>query len=473
MTGQQSQTTTYQLARRLSPLHVWALSLGCIIGWGSFIMPGTTFLPSAGPLGTALAMAIAAVAMIIIAFNYSFMIERYPRAGGEYAYVEGTFGKTHAFICSWLLGLCYLALVAQNATALALVGRNLLGSFFQVGFHYSVAGYEIYFGELALAIGALILFALLSIRGVQLSGILQTILVLCIVGGVCVVALFAFLGFGGATMAPTPAFNPSVNPVSGMLRVLAIAPFAFVGFDTIPQAAEEYHFSPSKARMLIVVSIVFGALIYVTLTVLAASVVPSSSGSWPAYIASVSSLEGIESLPTFHAAYAILGQGGVWALGIAVLGAILSGIIGFYLATSRLLFAMGREGLLPQWFAAVHPRYKTPKNALLFILFVSIVAPFFGRTVLGWLVDMSSLGAAVAYGYTSLAALKTARAQHNRVITITGIVGTVLSVLFIVLLLVPLPSVASSLGPQAYSALILWVVLGFVFYRMTRLRKGI
>ena len=58
-----------QLEKKLSPVNVWSLALGCIIGWGAFVMPGNTFLGKAGPLGTAIAMAIAAVIMCIIANN--------------------------------------------------------------------------------------------------------------------------------------------------------------------------------------------------------------------------------------------------------------------------------------------------------------------------------------------------------------------------------------------------------------------
>ena len=140
-----------QLEKKLSPVNVWSLALGCIIGWGAFVMPGNTFLGKAGPLGTAIAMAIAAVIMCIIANNYHFMINKYPVAGGEFTYTNMAFGERHAFICSWFLGLSYLAIVPLNATALALIGRNLMNNVFQVGFHYSVAGYDIYFGEIILA----------------------------------------------------------------------------------------------------------------------------------------------------------------------------------------------------------------------------------------------------------------------------------------------------------------------------------
>ena len=227
-----------KLERKLSKLNVWALAFGCVIGWGAFVMPGNTFLGRAGPLGTAIAMAIAAVVLIIIALNYDYMINRHPVAGGEFTYTQKAFGRNHGFVCSWFLGLSYLAIVPLNATALALIGRNLLGGIFKVGFHYEVAGYSVYFGEMLLAFAALILFAFLSVRGVRFAGVFQTVLAFALVAGVLVVAVAA-LASGKATWQNlTPAFYPGKSKLGGVLAVVAVAPWAFVGFDTVPQSAK-------------------------------------------------------------------------------------------------------------------------------------------------------------------------------------------------------------------------------------------
>ena len=144
------------LQRKLSPLNVWALALGSIIGWGAFVMPANTFLPNAGPLGTAIAMAAGALIMVVIALNYSYMINRYPVAGGEFTFTNASFGPTCGFMCAWFLGLSYLAVVPMNATALALIGRNLFPRLTQWGYLYSVEGYSIYAGEILLALFALV-----------------------------------------------------------------------------------------------------------------------------------------------------------------------------------------------------------------------------------------------------------------------------------------------------------------------------
>ena len=85
---------------RQSALGVWALAFGCCIGWGCFIMPGTTFLPLGGPLGTLIAMVVGAVVMLVIAFNYHYMINRYPDNGGTFTFTKKVFGYDHAFLCA-------------------------------------------------------------------------------------------------------------------------------------------------------------------------------------------------------------------------------------------------------------------------------------------------------------------------------------------------------------------------------------
>lgn len=459
------------LQKQLTPVNVWSLALGCIIGWGAFVMPGNTFLGKAGPLGTAIAMGIAAIVMIIIAFNYNYMILRYPVAGGEFTYTKKTFGQNHAFICSWFLGLSYLAIVPLNGTALALISRNLLNNVLQFGFHYNVAGYDIFLGEVLIAILALVLFAVLSIRGVKFVGVFQTGLVFALVGGVLIVSVAALFSGKVSFSNLSPGFYPSgESTIGGILAVVAVAPWAFVGFDTIPQAAEEFNFTARKTKVIMVISILFGAAVYVVLNTITAITIPDGYNTWVEYIDAMQNLTGLMALPTFNAAYILLGNFGLVFLGCAVLSAILSGIIGFYMATSRLLYSMSKEGVLPVWFGKLHPVYKTPVNAIVFIMCIALIAPFFGRTALGWIVDMSSLGAAIGYGYTSAAAFKIAKTEHDTSIMITGLIGLVMGFAFCVLLIFPIPMFNCSLGKESYVCLGVWITLGLIFY-LTRHKK--
>ena len=76
------------LKRQLSPTHVWAIAFGCVIGWGSFINPGKKFLPNSGVAGTAIAMLLGALVMVVIAMSYAYMVPKYPKAGGEFTFTK-------------------------------------------------------------------------------------------------------------------------------------------------------------------------------------------------------------------------------------------------------------------------------------------------------------------------------------------------------------------------------------------------
>ena len=108
--------------------------------------------PVAGPLGTALAMLIGAAIMILIGVNYHYMMQRYPDAGGAFTYTKKELGYDHGFLSAWFLALSYLSVLWANVTALAGLSRYFLRGALQFGFHYTVAGYDVYFGEVLLAL---------------------------------------------------------------------------------------------------------------------------------------------------------------------------------------------------------------------------------------------------------------------------------------------------------------------------------
>lgn len=126
-------------------------------------MPGTTFLPIAGPAGTAIAIAVSALIMGIIGINYSYLMVQHPGTGGVYAYTKSAFGRGHAFLSAWFLCLSYLALIPQNATALAVMLRALFRDAVEQGIHYQIAGYDMYLREAAIAVSALVVIGVLAI----------------------------------------------------------------------------------------------------------------------------------------------------------------------------------------------------------------------------------------------------------------------------------------------------------------------
>lgn len=153
------------LARYLSGMDAWALSMSCIIGWGAFVMPGTTFLPAAGPAGTAIAMAFSMLIIGVIGANYASLMSRHPGIGGVYAYAGEAFGRGHAFLSAWFLCLSCLALIPQNATALAVLCRALFSAVVERGPSYRIAGYDLCLREALISVGILVLIGTMAICG--------------------------------------------------------------------------------------------------------------------------------------------------------------------------------------------------------------------------------------------------------------------------------------------------------------------
>lgn len=470
MPDERTGTEGLKLRRVVGPLGAWSLCIGCTVGWGSFIMPATTFLPKAGPLGTAIAFALGTLGMLVVAANYGYMAQCCPKDGGVYAYAREEFGPNQAFVCSWCLVLAYVAAMCANATAVALVARSVFGGMLQVGFHYTIAGYEVWLGEALAGIAGIVATALLCVRGTRLAAGAETFFSLGMVGGVVAITLLA-LASPKATLADAlPAFAPDKSPVLGTLMVIAVVPWAFIGFEAVSQVSEECSFPRTRFARLMGIAIVVGTLIYLALNTVTAMFVPERYADWTAYLADLPNLAGIESTPTFHASYRLAGRAGVLLFGFTALCAVLSGVVGFYAAATRLLYTMATDGAVSRRFMQLHPTYHTPATVTLAIMVITLVVPFFGRNVLNWVVDLMSLGALIAYLYTSLAAMRQANRRNNRLMHTLGLTGVAVSCICIALLLVPIPQLGTSLGKESYVILFAWVALGVNFFTPTVLR---
>ena len=462
MNDQNTANAPIGLRRHLSPLGVWALSFGCAVGWGSFVMPGTTFLPNAGPLGTAIGIGLGALVMLIIGMNYHFLIQKYPDAGGTMSYTIKSYGYDHGFLSAWFLVLVYVAIIWANATALALIARKLFGSTLQFGFHYQVSGFDVWGSEILMSVAALVAVSLLCMHCRRVSMWLQIMMAVVLIGGIIICFVGVMIGANGSPAFLEPAYVPDGSgPLHQILHIVMLAPWAYVGFESVSHSAEEFKFSSKKTIWLMVAAVVTSAVAYTLLSLLAASVLPEGFASWPEYLASLDSLEGLKGLPTFYATSTALGNAGLALLGVTVLCGILTGLLGNLVAASRLLYAMAGEGILPRWFGKLNRR-QLPKNAILFLLLLSSVIPLLGRTAIGWIVDVTTIGATVAFGYTSAAALQLGRREQRRLPLALGIVGLVFSVVFFFYFMA---IAAGAMSTESYLILAFWSILGFAYFR--------
>jgi amino acid transporter len=300
-----------------------------------------------------------------------------------------------------------------------------------------------------------IFFGFMNFRGMNLASSLQLILAFALSIGVLLLAC-------GSVAAPTaklsnlfPLFAEHSSPVACVISILAITPWLFVGFDTIPQAAEEFAFTPTKSRNLMISAILCGIVIYAMVTLSVAGIIPyqellAQNHAWT----------------TGAVASMAFGKFGGLALALPVLAGIFTGLNGFFMATTRLLFSMGRSKFLPSWFVDVHPRYGTPYKAVLFTLGITLIAPWFGRSALGWIVDMSAMGTALAYLFSCMTAYKLLLADPfipgagwGRFV---AVVGSLTSVLCFALLAVP--GSPAFISMESWIMLLAWVALGAAFY---------
>ncbi len=454
---------SHGISRYLSAPGAWALAFGCSVGWGSFVMPGTTFLPIAGPAGTALGIAAGALVMMVLALNYHYLMNRYPDGGGTYTYTKACFGYDHGFLSAWFLILTYIAIIWANATALPLIARTLLGGTFQFGFDYVIAGFHIYMGEIMLAVCSLVLAALFCLRR-RLAEYLQIITAVLLLIGAAVCFLAAMLRTGGDFSVLKPAFAPGHSVPGSTFTIFALAPWAFVGFESISHSAAEAKFPLKRSFRIMAAALIAGAFAYIALAVLAASAQPEGVSSWAEYVSSLDQYSGIASQPTFYAAGAALGSAGAVILGIAALCAILTGLVGHYIALSRLMCSLSEDGMFSPWIGKLD-NHHAPKRAILCILAVSAVLPFFGRTAISWIVDVTTVGATIAYAFASASAWKSARLEKNKGMMAAGMAGLIISVLFALEFLIPTLTSVKTLSTESYLILAAWGILGFIVFR--------
>ncbi len=458
------ETAETKLKPYLSPLNVWALSFGCAVGWGAFVMPGTTFLPIGGPLGTALGMAVGGVIMLLIGYNYHFMMNRYPDAGGTYSYAKKVLGYDHGFLSSWFLILVYIAITWANATALPIIFRKFLGDTFQFGFHYTIAGFDIYLGEVLLSLGALWIFGAICMYGGKLAAWVQTVAAVILFGGV-LIGIGAVISSGVNIFDIAPAYPPeNESTFAAIFGIVVLAPWAFVGFESVSQSAEGFKFSVTKTFAILACAVVAAALAYTFLTILAVSTLPTGYTDWSGYIADLDKLDGLEGLPTFYAVHFFMGDAGLVILAVTCVCGVITGLVGNYIAASRLIYALTRDDLLPAWFGKLN-KNRTPMNAVLFIMLLSLPIPFMGRTAIAWIIDVNTIGATIDYTYTSIVTIITARQLGRSLPQFTGTVGCVVSTIFFLYFMVPNVWTVSAMTTESYLILILWSILGFVFFR--------
>ncbi len=452
MREQRSDHVTHHgLLRSLKNWDTLALSFGSMIGW-SWVVLMAPLMARGGSAGALIATLAAGSVIVIIGAIYAELAAAMPEVGGEHAYSLRALGRRASFVCTWAIVFAYVSVVAFEAVALPTVMTHLfpwLGN----GALWQISGSDVFIDQALIGAGTSLLLTWINIRGVHISAFVQTIVVIVIL--LAGFALFVGLGVSGDPANMQPLF---VGGVGGVLAAMALVPFMLVGFDVIPQAAEEIDLAPRKIGLLLVASIAIAVVWYLAIELAVGMLLTAEARSEV-------------ELATASASGAAWGRSGEILLLVGGVAGILTSWNGFLVGGSRALFALGGSGMLPAWFAKLHPQTRTPVNALLFIGVLGALAPFLGRQALIWFVDGGSFGLMIAYLLVciSFVVLRRREPQMPRPFRLpggqaAGWFGIGASIAMAVLYMPGMP--AALVWPQEWLMVLVWfVVLGPLLYR--------
>ncbi|TKD70847.1 APC family permease [Pseudalkalibacillus hwajinpoensis] len=446
-----------KLKKVLSKFDLLFLALGAMLGWGWVVLSGT-WITSAGSFGAVLAFAIGGFLVICVGLNYAELASAMPRVGGEHEYVHRALGENASFVASWAITLGYVSVATFEAVALPTVIDFLLPDY-QAGYLWTIAGWDVHLNWVLIGSVGAVIITFINYLGLKQAAVLQTVFTLVIVAAGLLLIFGA--GVNGEPANLTPHF---IGGMGGVMAVLVMVPFLFVGFDVIPQVAEEANLPQAQIGKFLVISVIGAILFYIAIAI------------------GVSLGMNQEQLGTTELATAdAMGNlfGSAMFAKLLILGGV-AGIItswnSFVIGGSRVLYAMAKSGMLPSWFGRLHPKHHTPSNAVLFIGVLSMLAPLLGRSALVWIVDAGGLGIVVAYFLVAWSFIKLRKNEPDMErpfragkSPIFGYLALVLSFGFIALYFPGMP--AALIWPYEWVMVGGWFLIGLYFF--VRMRKGV
>lgn len=442
--------------RVLSKKDIFAIAFGAMIGWGWVVMAGD-WIKGAGTLGSIMAFIIGGIMVLFVGLTYAELTAAMPQCGGEHVFSLRALGKNGSFVCTWGIVLGYVGVVAFEACAFPTVIQYICPGFLK-GYMYTIAGFDIYASWVAVGVVASIIITIINYFGAKSAAKLQTILTISIAA--IGVALVAASGFSGNIENTKPLFTDGVG---GILTVAVMTPFMFVGFDVIPQAAEEINVPFKKIGKIMILSIVMAVIWYIMI-IIAVSMVMTKSQLDTSTLVTADAMKNAFFGSEMAAKVVIIGG----------MAGIVTSWNSFFMGGSRAIYSLAESKMLPGFLAKLHPKYKTPTNAILLIGVISVVAPFFGRAMMIWLTDAGSFGVVVAYVLVSMSFLVLRFREPDMIrpykVKCGKIIGGIAVLLSGFMMLLYLPGMPSGLVKEELIMVGAWTVLGIIFYSIAKLK---
>ena len=444
------------LKRALGPLNLTTLGIGSIIGTGIFVLTGTAASQHAGP-ALVLSMMIAAAGCVFAGLCYSELAAMIPVAGSAYTYAYATTGELFAWIIGWDLMLEYALSCSTVAVGWAGYATSLLRDFgVPISPQFAAApGVLVTLADGSIGHGianvpamliVLLVMSLLTF-GIKQSANTNTVLVV-----VKVMVLILFV-VAGASYVRRENLTPFIPPntgefghfgISGVLRGAGVMFFAYIGFDAVSTAAQESRNPQRDLPIGIMSSLAICTVIFIVVAVVLIGIVPYQT------------LNVADPL-----AVGIDATGLTWLKPVVKIGAVLglfSTILVQMIGQTRIFYSMSRDGLLPEIFGRVHPRFRTPHVST--IVTGVVCALVAGLTPINVLSELVSMGTLLAFVLVcvGIVVLRRTNPDTPRPFRTPGlpwvaVAGAAICLLQMVAL--PLPT---------WERLIIWLVIGMVIY---------
>jgi APA family basic amino acid/polyamine antiporter len=434
------------LARKLRLADFFSLGFGTMVGVGWLVVMDD-WLIRGGPLGAVLGFVIGGAVLLPIGIVYGHLVRAMPDAAGEIAYTAAVFPRSISYATGWMMLLAYYIVCPWEAVAIGRIIGYLFPALNSIEL-YRVAGRPVYLPHLVIGLALTAFLTVLNYRGIRLSATFQNwttfgvlALTVCFVGA-------------GATRGSVANFPPLFNgpAVISIFLVLQIVPYFMTGFESIGKASEEAssEFEPRQFMVAILLAIVVGAVFYATVIAAVSYVAP-----WQSIVH-----EHFATAAAFEHA-----MGSEWIVRLimaAALLALLKVFNGNMIAASRMLFALGRRGLVDDRLGHVHPINRTPSTAVVWIGVSTGLLMFGGQSLLVPITEVGSLAAALGWMASCGSYLRMQPSTLGRAAAATGLVVTLLMVLMKVL-----PQAPGHFTTYEWIALAIWAAVGLALRRRT------
>lgn len=427
------------LARKLRTIDYFSLGFGTMVGVGWLVLMDD-WLQRGGPLGAILGFAVGGLALLPIGYIYGRLVMAMPDAASEIAYTAKVFPAEVSFATGWMMMLAYLIVCPWEAVAIGRLASYIVPAM-QSWPLYRVGGSTIYAPNLALGLALTAIIMVINYRGIRVSA---TFLKWTTFG---LLALFVVFAAAGVTHgSPENLAQPfsHAGPIS-VLLMLQVVPYYMTGFESVPKCAEEAkpQFRKRGYFRAIVAALLVGVAFYTAVIAVVAWLYP-----WRALTH--------ERFATAVAFERSVGQR--WIIDVILAAAILSLLKifnGNFLAATRLLFALGRRGLVDARTSQIHPRFQTPAIAVVALGVVTAVAVLLGDAILVPISEVGALASAVGWFATCAAYFRIERSTPQRSV---AVLGSVVAAAIISIKL--LPFVPGHFTAWEWIALFAWLLAG-------------